>query len=123
MMDTGMAVIGTPDDAAQRIQQLVEESAGFGAFLFMDHNWAPWQAKKRSYELVARYVAPKFQSLNVNREASMSWVGQNKTEFTTQVRAAVGARIVQHIQEKGTENIRPEIVALITGQAAPEKAD
>ncbi|MDE2488926.1 MAG: LLM class flavin-dependent oxidoreductase [Alphaproteobacteria bacterium] len=123
MMDTGMAVIGTPDDAAQRIQQLVEESAGFGAFLFMDHNWAPWEAKKRSYELVARYVAPKFQSLNVNREASMSWVGQNKTEFTTQVRAAVGARIVQHIQEKGAENIRPEIVALITGQAAPEKAD
>lgn len=123
MMDTGMAVIGTPEDAAQRIAQLVEESSGFGAFLFMDHNWAPWEAKKRSYELFARYVFPKFQSLNVNREASMAWVGQNKTEFTNVVRAAVGARIVQHIQEKGTENIRPEIVALIAGQPTPEKAD
>jgi limonene 1,2-monooxygenase len=122
MIDTGMAVIGTPQDAADRIAQLVEESAGFGCFLFMDHNWAPWAAKKRAYELAARYVFPRFQALNVNREASMAWVGQNKAEFTSQVRAAVGARIVQHIQEKGAENIRPEIVALITGQAAPEKA-
>jgi limonene 1,2-monooxygenase len=90
----------------------------------MDHNWAPWTAKQRSYELAARYVFPKFQALNVNREASIGWVKSNKEEFTTQVRAAVGARIVQHIQEKGTENIRPEIVALIAGQApTPEKAD
>lgn len=123
MIDTGMAVIGTPEDAAERIQQLVEESGGFGAFLFMDHNWAPWEAKKRSYELVARYVFPQFQALNVNRQASMDWVKSNKTEFTTQVRAAVGARIVQHIQEKGAENIRPEIVALITGQPAPSTDD
>jgi len=119
MMDTGMAVIGTPEDAARRIQQLVEESSGFGAFLLMDHNWAPWQAKRRSYELIARYVFPQFQSLNVNRDASMDWVRQNKAEFTTEVRAAVGARIVQHIQEKGTENIRPEILALLTGEAPP----
>jgi limonene 1,2-monooxygenase len=120
MIDTGMAVIGTPDDAAQRLRQLVEESGGFGAFLFMDHNWAPWEAKKRSYELVARYVFPQFQGLNVNRQTSMDWVRSNKDEFTSQVRAAVGARIVQHIQEKGTENIRPEIVSLITGQAPPK---
>jgi limonene 1,2-monooxygenase len=45
-------------------------------------------------------------------------VKDNKEEFTTQVRGAVGARIVQHMMEKGTENIRPEIVALITGAAA-----
>jgi limonene 1,2-monooxygenase len=122
MVDTGMAVIGTPEDAAARIRQLGEESGGFGAFLFMDHNWAPWEAKKRSYELVARYVFPEFQTLNANRDASMAWVGQNKTEFTNAVRAAVGARIVQHIQEKGTENIRPEIVALITG-AQPAKTE
>jgi limonene 1,2-monooxygenase len=121
MIDTGMAVIGTPDDAAERIGKLVEESGGFGAFLFMDHNWANWEAKRRSYELMARYVFPKFQDLNVNRAESMAWVKAHKEEFTGQVRAAVGARIVQHIQEKGAENIRPEIVALITGQAPPDK--
>lgn len=121
MIDTGLAVIGTPEDAARRIRQLVEESGGFGAFLFMDHNWAPWEAKKRSYELVARYVMPEFQQLNVNREASMAWVGENKAEFTQEVRNAVGARIVQHMMEKGAENIRPEIVELITGGGAAPK--
>lgn len=121
MVDTGLAVIGTPEDAINRIQQLVDESGGFGAFLFMAHNWANWTATKRSYELMARYVFPKFQQLNVNRESSMAWVKDNKEDFTTEVRAAVGARIVQHMMEKGAENIRPEIVALITGGAAPPK--
>mgnify|MGYP001551353786 CR=1 FL=1 len=124
MIDTGLAVIGTPDDAARRIQQLVDESGGgFGAFLFMAHNWAPWAATRRSYELMARYVFPKFQNLNDNREASIGWVKENKEAFTTEVRAAVGARIVSHMMEKGAENIRPEIVALIAGAAAEPPKD
>jgi limonene 1,2-monooxygenase len=121
MVDTGLAVIGTPDDAAARIQQLVDESGGFGAFLLMDHNWAPWEAKKRSYELIARYVAPRFQALNTNREASMAWVGSNKAEFTGQVMAAMGQRIAQHIAEKGAADIRPEFAALL-GSDQPDKA-
>ncbi len=119
LMASGMAVIGTPDDAAAKIQQLLDESKGFGAFLFMAHNWADWTATKKSYELFARYVAPRFQDLNVNRQASMDWVKSNKAEFTGQMQAAVGARIVQHMMEKGSENIRPEIVEMITGGAKP----
>lgn len=122
LIESGTAIIGTPDDAAARIQQLVEQSGGFGAFLLMDHNWAPWEAKKRSYELFARYVAPRFQQLNENREASISWVGGNKAEFTGQTMAAMGARIAQHIAEKGAGDIRPELAALV-GAAPPAKAE
>jgi len=121
MIDSGMAVIGTPDDAAARIQQLLDESGGFGAFLFMAHNWADFATTKKSYELFARYVAPRFQGLNENRHASIEWVRTNKAEFTGQMQAAVGARIVQHMVEKGSENIRPELVQMITGQAPPAK--
>lgn len=121
MVETGLAVIGTPEDAVRRIQQLKEESGGFGAFLLMDHNWAPWEAKKRSYELIARYVFPHFQQLNDNREASMTWVGQNKAEFTGQTIAAMGARIAQHIAEKGAADIRPEIAAML-GAGKPKDA-
>ena len=113
----GQAVVGTPDDAIERLQQLVDESGGFGCFLLMAHNWARWEDTKRSYEMIARYVVPHFQQLNVNRQASMEWVRQNKTEFTAQTRAAVGARIVSHMVEKGADQIRPEIVALIQGLA------
>jgi limonene 1,2-monooxygenase len=108
-----MAVVGTPDDAAAKIQALVDQSGGFGAFLFMAHNWANWSATKHSYELFARYVAPKFQDLNVGREASMAWVKDNKGDFTMQARMAVGARIMQHAQEKGADNINPMIAQMM----------
>ena len=108
-----MAVVGTPDDAAAKIQALVDQSKGFGCFLFMAHNWAPWAETKRSYELFVRYVAPRFQSLNVGREASMAWVKENKNDFTMQARMAVGARIMQHAQEKGAENINPMIAEMM----------
>ena len=108
-------------EAQLRLQQLVDESGGFGCFLLMAHNWARWEDTKRSYELIARYVVPHFQQLNVNRQASMDWVRSNKTEFTSQTRAAVGARIVSHMMEKGADKIRPEIVAMIQGAAPPAK--
>jgi limonene 1,2-monooxygenase len=114
-----MAVVGTPDDAAAKIQALVDQSGGFGAFLFMAHNWANWAATKQSYELFARYVAPKFQSLNVGREASMEWVKENKDDFTAQARVAVGARILQHAQEKGAQNINPMIAAMMGLKTEP----
>ena len=114
-----MAVVGTPDDAAAKIQALVDQSGGFGAFLFMAHNWANWAATKQSYELFARYVAPQFQSLNVGREASMAWVKENKLDFTGQARMAVGARILQHAQEKGADNINPMIAAMMGLKTEP----
>jgi limonene 1,2-monooxygenase len=110
LIASGMAVIGTPDDAIAQIERLQVQSGGFGAFLCMDHNWAPWEAKKKSYEMLARYVAPRFQELNVNREASLEWAATNRPRFIGEAMAAVGARVAQHIQNKGTDNIRPEIL-------------
>jgi len=120
--ESGLTVIGTPDEAAEKIQSLWDQSGGFGAFLFMAHNWAPWAATKRSYELFARYVAPRFQQLNENRAASMAWVGGHKAQFTGEAMAAVGARIAQHAQEKGLDTIQPEIAAMM-GLKKPEAAE
>jgi limonene 1,2-monooxygenase len=38
--EDGFAVIGTPDDAIEKIQSLVDESGGFGTFLLFGHDWA-----------------------------------------------------------------------------------
>lgn len=122
LLDSGMAVVGTPDDAAEKIQALVDQSGGFGCFLLMAHNWADWAATRKSYELLARYVFPRFQQLNVGREASMAWVKANKDDFTMQARMAVGARIRQHAEEKGVENIRPELAAMM-GLGKPTPAE
>ena len=83
----------------------------------MDQNWAPWDAKRRSYEMLARYVMPRLQNLNDNRVASLDWAAANRPEFIGQVQAAVGARIVGHIATKGTDNISPEILAALAEAA------
>lgn len=111
LVDAGMAVVGTPDDAIAQIARLQERSGGFGAYLTLDTNWADWEAKRRSYEMIARYVMPHFQQGNDNRDASLAWARDNRPRFVGQAQAAVGARLAQHIERKGTENIRPEILA------------
>jgi limonene 1,2-monooxygenase len=122
LIASGMAVIGTPDDAIAQIERLNVQSGGFGCFMFMDHNWAEWERKKRSYELMARYVFPRFQNLNDNREVSLNWARDNRETFIGHARMAVGMRVAQHIQAKGTENIRPEILEAM-GLKKPDAAE
>jgi limonene 1,2-monooxygenase len=59
---SGLACIGTPDDCIRHFERLwLGSNGGFGAVLLLAHNWADWEATKRSYELMARYVHPHFQ--------------------------------------------------------------
>lgn len=111
LIASGMAVVGTPDDAIAQIERLQQQSGGFGCFMQLAHNWANWENTKHSYELMARYVFPKFQQLNDNREASLNWARDNRPEFMGQAMMAVGSRVAQHVEKKGSENIRPEILA------------
>jgi limonene 1,2-monooxygenase len=110
LIESGLAVIGTPDDAIAQIERLEKQSGGFGAFLQMGHNWADFNETKRSYELMARFVFPRFQGSNVNRTASLEWARDNREVFMGEARMAVGARVAQHIQEKGAGEIAPEIL-------------
>ena len=64
MIDVGFVVVGTPDDLIAQIERLEEQSGGFGAFLSSAHDWANREATRRSYELIARYVMPRFQDAN-----------------------------------------------------------
>jgi limonene 1,2-monooxygenase len=61
MAELGAWVIGTPDDLVEVISRLREMSGGFGTVLFWGHEWAPIDAVRRSHELIARYVMPRFQ--------------------------------------------------------------
>lgn len=122
LVNSGMAVIGTPEDAIAQVARLQQQSGGFGAYLLLDINWAEWDAKRKSYELIARHVMPHFQGSNANRDASLRWAADNRPRFIGEAQAAVGARVAQHIEQRGTENIRPEILAAM-GLDKPEAAE
>ncbi len=100
LIESGLAVIGTPDDAIAQIQRLEEESGGFGAFLHMANNWADWAETKRSYELFARYVAPVFQSRNEPRHESYQWAGRQHGAYMKKVEQAIGNEIARDEAEK-----------------------
>ena len=73
MAASGSWIIGTPDDCIEGILQLEEQSGGFGGFLVQAIDWAPRDRILNSFELLARYVMPRFQGSLVGLENSNQW--------------------------------------------------
>jgi limonene 1,2-monooxygenase len=97
---TGFAVIGTVEDAAAQIQRLIDQSGGFGTFLSMAHEWADTAATRRSYELLARYVFPRFQGSAEQTTASRDWAAENRPEFIQAATSAIMTAVQSHHQER-----------------------
>ena len=99
MIDSGRAVIGTPDDCLAQIERLQKASGGFGCYLITDQNWAPFDKKLKSYELIARYVFPKVNAQNEARDASYEWTKARQVEFKATNQAATKIQIDRHAAE------------------------
>jgi limonene 1,2-monooxygenase len=97
---SGFAVIGTPDDVAEQIERLIEQSGGFGTFLCMGHDWADRAATLRSYTLLAREVFPRFQDSARTTTASRDWAIEHRPEFIGAAGAAIMTAIQHHHEEK-----------------------
>jgi limonene 1,2-monooxygenase len=69
LVNNGLAVIGTADDAVEQIRRLSQQSGGFGTFLQMAHSWADQQQTRTSYQLFAEQVMPLFQNSHRNSPA------------------------------------------------------
>jgi limonene 1,2-monooxygenase len=78
MMAAGSIVVGTPDDCIAAIERLQEISGGFGTFLVQAHDWTNLEKMRRSYELLARYVMPRFQGTLVGIQGSNRWARANR---------------------------------------------
>jgi limonene 1,2-monooxygenase len=103
MIDSGRAVIGTPDDAVAMIEKLEKQSGGFGCLLMLAHNWANFDATKRSYELFAREVLPRFNESNVARDASLKWYTEHNTELIGKAIAAATETVQKHFAEQAAK--------------------
>jgi len=102
--ESGFAVIGTPDDAVAKIEELIEASdGGFGTFLLFDHDWAAPAAKLRSYELFAEAVIPHFTGQLAAPAASEDWVSASGSEFVGRAAHAIGKAIEDHAAEQAAQ--------------------
>ena len=91
----GIGVIGTPDEAVAQVQKLVDQSGGFGALLLMAHEWANPEATRRSYELIAQHVMPRFQGQAQPSLDAAARASQVRTAHIAQQNAALA-----HMTEK-----------------------
>jgi limonene 1,2-monooxygenase len=99
----GVGVIGTPDDAIVKIDELIRQTGGFGTLLLLCHDAASPEATAKSYELFARHVAPHFRAENRNRTASLSWANHNAGRFMTRTAEAVQAAFDNYDKQQSSK--------------------
>ncbi len=63
-------IIGSPDDAIEKLESIQSVSGGVGGVLFTSRDWASTQANRASWELFARQVAPHFQRTTEHQKAA-----------------------------------------------------
>lgn len=116
MVDSGRAVIGTPDDAVAQIERLREKTGGFGCILLLAHNWASFERTKYSYELFARHVLPRVNQENELRAASLAAYGENKQQLMERAGQAVRQAFETH-QADVQRALQPRAAAAESGEA------
>jgi limonene 1,2-monooxygenase len=110
VLEHRIAVVGTPDDAIERIEQLYAKQGEFGCLLLQITNWADWPALKHSLELYANYVIPHFSGANDSRSDSYRWVTDNQEELVTKRVNAANQMFAKHEAERAGRNSRPDEV-------------
>jgi len=101
--NAGNCCIGTPDDAIEYIDGLLEQSGGFGTLLVLGHDWATPQATYHSYELMARYVIPHFKGQLTAARASHDWAAGMRADLLGRAGQAVVNAIGVHTEELAKE--------------------
>jgi limonene 1,2-monooxygenase len=97
---SGQIVVGTPDDAIAQIRRLQAKQGEFGVFLQLAHNWANFDATKKSYELWQRHVTPVINNANSARAEAFDWARNNKERFIGAAVSAAMQTIAKHQEEQ-----------------------
>jgi limonene 1,2-monooxygenase len=103
LVAAGAIVVGTPADAVKQIEKLRAKQGEFGCFLQLAHNWADWEATKKSYELYARYVVPHNRQANRHRVESLEWTTAHNQELSAMSQAAAQAMFAKHQAERAAK--------------------
>jgi limonene 1,2-monooxygenase len=117
------AVIGTPDDLVKMIKSVYEKSGGFGTVVGFVHDWANIENTFRSWDLVARYVAPEINGYVRKLRESQKFLVENRDVFQ-RAGQAVMAKIMEN--ESAAEALKvtssPRIAAAAAAVPNLEKA-
>ncbi|MFN8525869.1 MAG: LLM class flavin-dependent oxidoreductase [Chloroflexota bacterium] len=89
LVESGQWIVGSPDDCIKGIERLQEVTGGFGGLLVRAQEYVEPAKSRRSYELLARYVMPRFQGSIQSLGDSYDRVVANVAETRAQGQAAI----------------------------------
>jgi limonene 1,2-monooxygenase len=98
--ETGLGVIGTPDEAIAQVERLEQQSGGFGSYLLIHQEWAPHAATLKSYELFASQVKPRFQGSASRLQKSSDYAVSRWAELDKRQGDAIQAATDRHAKER-----------------------
>lgn len=101
--NSGVGVIGTPEDAIRQITLLEEQSqGGFGTYLMMGHEWANPAATVRHFELFSEAVAPHFQNRLDRLVATQAHARKLRSGLYSRMGDALEEAKARHAAEKAS---------------------
>ncbi|TFV58824.1 LLM class flavin-dependent oxidoreductase [Mycobacterium sp. PS03-16] len=112
--ETGVGVIGTPEMAVEQLRRLHEKSGGFGTYLLMAHEWANREATLKSYELISRYVMPKFQDSLEPLERSRDWTIFHRERLMGNIYSAIAGETQKFLAERDARRAEAEALPAAT---------
>jgi limonene 1,2-monooxygenase len=105
VIDSGMGVIGTVDDAVEKIEALWKQSnGGFGCYLMFAHNWAPWEQTQHHYHLFANHVIPHFTGTARRLKANEAWTRSVREPLAARQWDAINAWTAKHEAERAAKS-------------------
>ena len=108
LIESNEVVVGTPDDAVAQIRRLEEKVPGFGYVLMLDKNWSSQDCKKRSMEMMMRYVLPSINGDNRNRQKSFDWARENREGFIEVSQRATKRAFDKHAAQTASSELALE---------------
>jgi limonene 1,2-monooxygenase len=102
LAERGSWLVGTPDDCVAAIERLEELSGGFGGLLVMVQDWATREHQRRSYELLARYVMPRYTGALVGVEAGH----QHGVDYSREAQQAMRQAIERAFEAREQSPVR-----------------
>lgn len=114
---SGGMVAGTPDELIEKIEEIQRRSGGVGGILALAHEWANTRATLKSYELLSRYVMPRFQGQAEALFEARDWFDGNQRTIWAQS----GAATVKAFADAGREV--PDDIRKSMEEAAARRAE
>ena len=118
----GAAVVGTPDDLVEAINNLQQITGGFGVVLGFAHDWANRENTRRSWDMVARYVIPEVNGQLASMRESNQFVIEHR-EYFEKAQTAVMNKIMENERAAEAFKVVPTAAAPIAAHYAPSNND